>query len=718
MGPVEPAAEVESPVEDAARDQPSNISFLPLTPITVNDAVEEFNPGIPDLEKNWAGSPSVREYIRQNILQLLDDTRNNRMQLQEEWQEIRNMRMLKHDANQSYIGRSKAYIPSYNRGAKSLVSQLTRGLFPSEDYLAAMALDSQNDEEALQASAYVKWELEQNAKIRIRIKPMLREYVDYGTGVGKVGFHVNPKRGGSRTIRRGMMDKVLSALGKSGGSPEYAADSCFDGVRFSARSIYHWYVFPWTASNLDEAQFVFEDIEVTKDFIMNQAALGRYDEADAKAVALGGNEPANWRNAEANKLSAVQENPTSPVDTTGSERGRQVVLTEIWCSIPMPKEGQEGDRGAYVEGEDPNDYLPVVAIVAGSYILSVRRNPLWHQRFPYVVAQSDVDPGVFYGRGTGHNGRGLQYLANDFLNQMNDNGTYGLNPVGVYNPTLINGEMPARRPGVMIPSLDPANAIKWDRPPIDQVAVGERIAKLMLSLQQDFMGIPPIQQGASAGGNASTATGAQILQHNANTPLQDQVEELETQVMVPTAEMAWLLGQQYRSGQVLMQTSGGDIKLDASELAGRYLFQWLASSQATSAQQRTKQVLMLLQQLMPLLPVIMQGGYQVDVVPLLRKVYTEGFGYRGFDSFIKKAMAAMPGAAPGQPGMPMPGQPPTAGPIPAGAPGSQAPAPTDNIRSALAGKQGADGPMQPGEGGHFANVRDAADDISKGLGGH
>lgn len=705
---------------DAHPDQAQ--SFLPLTAIGVGHETQ--GEDLPDLERNWADDPRVVEYILQNITPLLTDTRSNRLSLMNEWEQIRRMKLLQHDENQAYHGRSKAYIPSYTKGANTLVSNLTRGLFPSEDYVQAVPLDDQNEDQAIAASTYVKWELEQQAKIRLRIKPMLREYVDYDLGVGKLWFDCTPSKG-DRSIRKKLVDRMIGAQGASYGTDK---NNPRDGIRFSARSIYHWYVYPWTASHEDEAVMMFEDIPVSRDFLLAAQARGWLNIED---ISRGGNEPENWRHFEQQRLSAMQENPTSPVDTVGSERGRQIVLTEIWTSIPMPG-GKllpelTGNGSAYVEGDDPASYLPVCIVLAGQHVALVRRNPMWHQRFPYLIAQGSVEPGAFYSRGTGHNGRALQYIANDFVNQVNDNGTYAMNPGMVYNPTTLSGDLPKMRPGWTMASLDPSQ-VKFDRPPHEQVQMGVLMAKWALSMENDYMGVPPITQGDNAQGNASTATGAQILQQNAHTPMQDKVEELEIQVMVPMAQMIWCLGQQYRSGEFMAAVAGKNVRMDSDSLIGRYLFQWLASSQATSQQQRTKQALMLLQQLEPMAQLIAQAGYSIDPVPLLRKVYQEGFGFRGFDSFIKKmqqppmqmgAPGGQPPGAPGggasTPGGPGPGAPKSGGlPKAPGAPGSQTPAPKDNIRSAL-NVPGA--PMAPGEGAQFSAVRDQADALSKANGG-
>ena len=80
--------------------------------------------------------------------------------------------------------------------------------------------------------------------------------------------------------------------------------------------------------------------------------------------------------------------------------------------------------------------------LCGDIILEARRNPFFHQKKPYLCVRRRTFPGNFYPKGTGHMARGLQYLLNDFTNQVNDNGMYGLNPVTIVKPTSRRGLCP------------------------------------------------------------------------------------------------------------------------------------------------------------------------------------------------------------------------------------------------------------------------------------
>jgi hypothetical protein len=312
-----------------------------------------------------------------------------------------------------------------------------------------------------------------------------------------------------------------------------------------------------------------------------------------------------------------------------------------------------------------------------------------------------VTPGLFYGHGFGKKVRPLQYLTNDFANQTNDVGIYGLNPVVKRIPSKMAGPLRPLAPGVVW-DVQEMDAISFDRPPIEQVGTGMQMMNMYLGMGQDFGGAPPILQGSKGG---KTATATQALQRNAMGPIQDTVEDIEQDIMLPLMWGCWKLCQQYMPDDVMMRVGGESVRVKKEDLDIDPDFIWLASSQAMNAQQRAQQAMGLMQALPPLMPLIMQNGYKVDPVPLIRRVYTDGFGFRGFDAFISEAAPQDPTA-----------QMAMAGGMPPGATGAvEGP---EGIRSTVeqSNEPVLDSSMVPGEGDDFAQVREEADDLSAYLG--
>jgi len=164
--------------------------------------------------------------------------------------------------------------------------------------------------------------------------------------------------------------------------------------------------------------------------------------------------------------------------------------------------------------------------------------------------------------------------------------------------------------------------------------------------------------------------------------------------------MAHSLGQQFRESQFWVNISGAPpTRMTPQDLIGDYHFRWLASSQAANQQQRAQQAMTLLQIAPQVLPLLQPLGKTIDPEPLLRRIFSDGFGFRGYNQFV--VQAPMPQAMPGAPGMPPGlGMPPSAQ--------------GNGIRTA--NEEGPQMELQPGEGEDFANVRDESEDLAALLG--
>lgn len=633
-------------------------------------------------QKNYAADEETKAYVSQEIVPLLQWNRDKRASLEEEWRSIDKMEMLEHDNGQRYLGKSRAYLPVFNKNASTMVASLSRGLFPSDEYMDVTDRDAGDPEKARAVKTYMQWEFDVVAGVRSRLKPFLRPYVKYGNSVLKFWYE-------KCRAYEGRLDNQ--------GVSSFQPVSRYEGLCVSARNIFNWYIYPWTAAGIHEATLIFEDIDVPRTYfeqMKQQKEWENVDEAYGAAI-----NPTHSSNRSEQLMSGAKIY-SDPAEMGQRKHGGQLTVTEVHVMMPLP-------NGAYFGDELHGTPLPTKIVFAGSVPLSIRRNTAWHQRPPYLLARQNVQPGNVYGYGMGRTSRHLQYLANDFMNQTNDCGQFGLNPIVKAIPGKLAGPLKPMAPGVVW-NVSEQDAISFDRPPIEQVQYGLQLVSTLISMAQDFNGTPPILQGTNTGKGAKTATSSQILQFNSRQPIQDVVEEIELDVMIPLLRGAWVNAQQYRDEAVMTYVAGRELKVSPSDLAIDAEFRWLASSQAANQQQRAQQAMQLMQTVMPLLPIITQSGYVVDFVPLIRRVYADGFGFRGFEDFIKKAQGM---------GALMPGQAAAGGMTPGAVPGVQAEQ-GDRIRSALeqaGGEVGGD--IAPGEGSDFMQVRDNADDIAGSYGG-
>lgn len=641
--------------------------------------------------RNCADDEDCLQFVRSQIVPVMEYTRQNRQQMEEEWRAIRRMETLRHDEGRRYFGRSDAYIPAWARTHQTLVSSLSRGLFPSDEYMDVADRGTGDPERGKPVKVYLQWELEKNARIRTTIKPLIKQLVSYGIGIQKYWY----KR---QISHQGRVRRVPDVANLASAHPTFRKQIMHDGLAVSTRSAYYCYFYPVTADSMEDVTMMFEDVDVPLGFALDMVRKKVW--LNEQAVRSAPTPPTHNVN-QADQITATQgltAPPSSPFQ--GNEVADVRVYTECWVYMPLPKDQYVGD-------EEVGEWLPARIVFAGTEPVSISRNPFWHQRPPYNVARLNQETGAFYGYGYGRMGRALQYLTNDFANQTNDCGIYSLNPIVFVNPGALAGPLRPLAPGVPWYMNDINEGAKFEHPDVDLIQAGLTMFNTFMGLIQDQLGAPPQMQGFGGGKGAKTATQSQILQRNAMMPLQDQVEDIERDVMIPLMFGAWTLGQQYREEAVMVAVAGQSIRVDPSDLAIDPEFRWLASSQAQNNQMRAQLATQFMQALLPFIPVLNQIGYIVDPTPMFRRIYTDGFGYRGFSEFIRPAQAA-----PGGMGL-SGGLPSNVVPLNPGAQAGVRAEQGDRARSALE-QLGAmfDGDAVPGEAEDFMDVRAQADQMA------
>ena len=652
------------------------------TPLVVVGSSEEAMPApmgaplpnilLPDL-KNYAKNEGVIETINDYLLPIIKSTKNDRIPLEQEWDAIRRMEMQEHDEGRSYIGRSNAYLPLYNKALSTRVSAVSTGLFPGDEYMdvSTRRTDLISRARAKAVKTYIQWEFERVAHLQQVLKTGLRSLENFGIAVYKAWYE-------KRIARQGRVAAERSMLGGMMATPSFQPRTLCEGLQVSARPAHNVYFYPTTASSLDECSVVFEILRVPRSKVEELIRNKRIENGD---LALE-------HNGDIDDSIDTQSMDSADMGSTDDKRNF-CTLTEVWCYMQLP-------RDAYMMDEDYEEPIPCRILLAGNNILSVTRNPFWHQKPPYLVARTNIQPGFFYGYGVGRIVRDIQYLANDFANQTNDCGNYCLNPINKIDPGSIAGPLTPLRPGATWYFTDIAKGQAFDRPPTDLIGAGQNMLNMYISMLADYSGAPPVLQGAGARGAAKTATGAQILQRNAMSPLQDTVEDFERDVLEPLMWMTWMNAQQYREEPVFVEVAGQSLRFDPTMLDIDPEFIWTASSKAASQQQRASQQMQLIQILGSLAPLLQAQGKMVDFAYLVTRLASDGLGFRGMEQVIKDMPMPMMG-----PGGPMPGGPP--------APEGEEP------RSAMPGvPEGA--PIEEGEGDDFGGVRQNADEMSAMLG--
>lgn len=614
--------------------------------------------------KNFAENVMVKDYCITTLYPIITRVKNRRRLLEDEWLAIQRLRTLTHDGGQKYKGRSNVYMPTYATAHNALLTQISRGLFPSDDYMDIEAMDSDADDESQQVKQILQYELDCNAKLRQRIKPALSQLVDHGMMVLKYWYRTGKEFVG----KKGKNKNGQQALPSFNAKPQ-------KGLVVSARSIFNVVVYPETAECEDDILVTAEYIDTDRNYALALAKSNRWLNTD-EALAAGANVADISQYSRDQSIMDQSKIPGMLENVDGSDERKPtaqlITIIECYVSMRLPPE-------AYVEGEDKDLPIPARVVLVKGIPVEVTRNQNYDQKHPYLWGREGVIPGSFYGSWAGRRARHLQYLINDFANQTNDTGIYGLNPFMVVDTNLLTGPLLPLGPGRVFRTRDVKNAISFNHPPMEPIQYGQNLLGLYTSALMDNTGAPPVMQGQKG---ADTATASSILQRNSLSPLQDVIEDIEAQVMVPLLERAWRQIVQFTDRPIMVvQPDGTQKEIQVSDLDQyEYNFKFLASSQAENRSARAQQAIQVLQQVVPNMQLIQANGYMANPVEVFKKLWNDGFGWRQFDKFMFKVpppmgQPGMPGQ-PGQPGAPgapqgMPGQPPGgpgAGPSPQAAP--------------------------------------------------
>lgn len=579
--------------------------------------------------KNYADVKELANLCESDLYGIITRTKDRRRLLEDEWLAIQRMSTLTHDGGQKYKGRSNVYMPNYANARAVMASQLSRGLFPSDDYMDVEAQSAQGYEAAEQVKSALKYELECNAKVRQHIKPALLQLVDHGNMVIKYWY-----RTGNEFVGKKQKDGAAAFKERPA-----------KGLAISARSIFNVIVYPETAEDENDVLVTAEYMEIDRNYAIALGKGKRWINME-RALASGNINSAEGEHQYSRDQSLMDQAKIAgmmeQVDTSDGRKpiAQLVMCVEAYANLRLP-----GD--AYVEGEDKTLPVPARVTFLGGVVVEIVRNTNYDQKTPYLWARQGVIPGSFYGSWAGRRARHLQYLINDIANQTNDTGIMGLNPFMVVDTNLLTGPLMPYAPGRVFHTRDVKNAIAFQHPPMEPIQYGHQMLGLHAGALADGVGAPPVLQGVGKSGE--TATGQSILQRNALNPLQDVVEDIEAQVMQPLMERAWRLTVQFGDRAVSIQMPDGSIKqLGVGDLDEfDYNFKFLSSSQAANQQARAMNAIQVLQMLPGIAQLQAATGTISDPAYVLRKLAAD-FGWRQVDQFIKPMPMMGPMGAPGQ----------------------------------------------------------------------
>lgn len=627
--------------------------------------------------KNWAGSETVRDRIKRELLPLMEEVRQRRMRLNFDWARYHKAWAKQHEF-QGYIGRSNIYLPAAKKGVETLVAQVVSATFPGDEFFAVEPQKPEYAEMALDVQA-LEQERVETAGVRSHAEAYYRQLFMKGNSPARV--HWRSKKFSTST-RRSKAENEAALYG----AIQDAEEVLYDGPCFTPIPVEDFYAWPETASTLDEASLVFEDFTTTKHALVRAAVKGKYDLDEAKAINPS---PIEQKQVADQERLSSQGMPTPQAGGSGGVPVEFADASHAYFEFDPDASSLEDERNPRPFCVTVTRDGKVLRVVEAKYISPGAVHP-------YVLGRIGQVVGRLWGTGTVEDIYPLQLLVNDQVNQAMDVGTWVLNPGVISNPNVLMGVMPELEPGFNALATDVNAAARFINPPQEMIQSSTILLQQTLSWLQDFIGSPPVLQGGAAPGRAfRTATGVGTAQKNAELPLTQVVRLQETDVWQPMLRRFWGLDRVFAKDTVLLGLGGQGAmsakgSVDPTQLYGDYRFRWSASTQLSNVQVRGQQIMQALDVLSrpPVVALLGQLGAKVNLVPLIKRLLRDVFGFRETNQIVIQGPPPPPqppqpqGGPPQQPprgaqrggppqGGPPPGPPP--GPLPGPPPPPQQP---------------------------------------------
>lgn len=677
--------------------------------VTVNESNEYETPEqsilTPDStvteRKDFIENNEVKEWVQENVANILQSIRNDWNTIHAEWQDINKMIAMEMAEKAKYKGETEIYLPTFINALETRTAHVKKAAFPTDSYMDVIALKQETPADIEQRDANKAWMRRQieGSKLRANLGSFVRNVLAYGFGVIKPYWEDCLK---IQKKGKYASDKLANILTDK---PKKYTGKC----RVKTVNNFTFYAYPLSVDTLEQCTIVFEDIQLSKQFVKNMVAKGYWKEEDITySSSMGDSEEERQKNLSDN----TKTSQTAISGGLPGDLGSYTEVSEVWFSMVLPPKYFTNEEKLNGDHHDP---VPMKAVICGTNIVDIQENPFNHGKHPYLAKKLLDIPDVLVSPGYGKWVMKSQFFVNDLANQINDNGIYGLNPIIIRDASKMAGHSLSQTisPGAIFDGEK--DCLTFERPPMEHIQYGGQLLDRAKAEVNDIIA-PPILQGTSSSGAGKTATGAQLLQANTKTDIQDFNEDLEQVTLIPLMEMFHSLGQQFESEEMFLAITGKDkIRFSPEMLAMDLSWQWVASTQTVNQQVRGQQMNLFLQAILnpAVLQNLMQQGKQLNLEPILRKMWEDGLGQRSFESLF-----VMPMVMPGMPGAPagMPGQLP-----PVGTGNNSAGMPSDAQMSSTSQNPVGNGmpatTPQVGEGEEFRNVRQGAEAMSGAMGG-
>lgn len=284
-------------------------------------------------------------------------------------------------------------------------------------------------------------------------------------------------------------------------------------------------------------------------------------------------------------------------------------------------EGRRGNRYEVIERWKKNR---LTVVVNRSIVIRDQENPYWHGEIPFVDACSQPDIRSFVGISEVEVIENIVKMIHKFENLRIRAAEFAINPVLKINSGLRGGQNFEWRPGAHL-FLDRPDQVQPETAPANLAAAWDEV-QAYLGYMQQVSGVSPFIAGAdpgAAGVNQETATGASILQAEANKRLALKLMQMQN-MYSKVAKFFVQLNQQYMVKNELVRISGPEgnnwVEITPQDIAGNYDVRASNSTESLSRNAEVQRLTDAVNTLMPMQGIQMADGTVVDLKYPLRSL--------------------------------------------------------------------------------------------------
>jgi hypothetical protein len=499
-------------------------------------------------------------------------------------------------------------LPASRRAVERSVVRVAQMLLPSSQFFEVYPGAEMDEEEGKRAEAVWSYEffvLSKKIPIRRVVKQWARCYNLYGRAISKTTVRVEPT---------GEIDPATNQEKKLVWPTCRAVDP------------FMFYVWPETATTIDEAVLVFEDNMMPWEIYDAHAKSGVVDPIPQEELAAP-----EWPVTLTRRLAASQL--TNPSDTAAGPLQEKpevkalvnfVALSEVW----MKKNRQL--RRIWL----------VWNVADGPRVVADRVSKM--PAPPYRMALARELPGEQFTSGLMDDLEPLNAFLNDQVNITLETQATTVWPPAAVDPTLIRRSDTLRYRPRQKWLVDPAG-VKWMEPPDNMARLGFAGIQMGMTFIDTFSGSTPLSEGTPGRNMPRAGFAVSSLMNLAMADIKDVAEIIEDELLTPLlADIYRLSALLVPSDQVVRVPGARDMaarRVTMSDLVGDWEFRWVGSLQSQDFQVRAQRLITLLGTLGDVGPLIMQDlmakGKRINWVALLQRLWRDGVGERGADSIIE-----------------------------------------------------------------------------------